>query len=188
MIKAIIFDCFGVIRTDAFDDAYRAKGGDPNKDRAFIVDTIQAANSGKIPGSIPVFAKHLGISNEEWFDAIKSRSSTNMELLAYAKELRKHYKVGMLANISKGGLLKHFERGFLEQYLDVIIESGTIGFAKPDARAYEITAARLGVRLDECVFTDDREDYIEGAQAVGMKTILYKNFKDFKTQLDEQLV
>jgi FMN phosphatase YigB (HAD superfamily) len=187
MIKAIIFDCFGVVRTDALDDAYRSVGGDPDKDRAFIRETLEAANSGKIPRSIPVIAAHLGISDDEWFGAIKSFSSTNTELLAYAQGLRKKYKVSMLSNISKGGLAWHFEPGFLEQYFDDVVESGAIGVAKPEARAYEIAADRLDVRLDECVFIDDRQEYIEGAQAVGMQTILYTSFKDFKTKLNKLL-
>jgi FMN phosphatase YigB (HAD superfamily) len=187
VIKAVIFDCFGVVRTDALDNAYRSKGGDPDKDREFIENTIQAANSGKIVGSIPVFARHLGIGDKEWFEAITSISSTDMKLLAYTQELRKKYKIGMLSNISKGGLLRHFEPGFLEQYFDEVIESGSIGFAKPEARAYEITAEKLGVRLDECVFTDDRPDYIEGAQAVGMKTILYEDFAGFRSRLQRIL-
>lgn len=46
----------------------------------------------------------------------------------------------------------------------------------------------VGARLDECVFIDDRQDFINGAQSVGMKTILYKDFEEFKTQLEELLV
>lgn len=189
MIKAIIFDCFGVVRTDALDVAYRSVGGNFEKDRAFIVETIDAANSGKIPKSLPIIAAHLGISEYEWFEAITSFSSNNTELLDYINsKLRKKYKVAMLSNISMGGLTRHFEPGFLEQYFDVIVSSGDIGFAKPEARAYEITADELGVRLDECVFTDDRQEYIDGAIAVGMKTILYTDFKDFKPKLEKLLV
>mgnify|MGYP003832626127 FL=1 len=40
------------------------------------------------------------------------------------------------------------------------------------------------MRLDECVFVDDRPNYIEGAQHVGMKTVLYTDFKDFKKRLE----
>jgi FMN phosphatase YigB (HAD superfamily) len=43
------------------------------------------------------------------------------------------------------------------------------------------------VRLEECVFTDDREDYCEGARAVGMQAILYKNFTQFRADLEKLL-
>ena len=38
MTKEIIFDCFGVVRTDSFDDVYRLIGGDPDKDYAFMYE------------------------------------------------------------------------------------------------------------------------------------------------------
>ena len=72
----------------------------------------------------------------------------------------------------------------LLEHFDDIVESAKIGFAKPEARAFEIAAERLSVRLDECVFVDDRPNYIEGAQHVGMKTVLYTDFKDFKKRLE----
>lgn len=189
MTKATIFDCFGVVQVDSFDATFKYFGGDLGKDRQFILETLELSTKGILPdGSAPVFAKHVGVSTEEWRKKLTSLAENDMELLNYAKELRKKYRVGMLSNIGKGGLKRFFEPGFLEQYFDEVIGSGDIGFAKPEAQAYEIAADRLGVRLDECIFIDDRQDYVDGAQAVGMKTILYKNFKDFKTQFEKLLV
>ena len=188
MIKAIIFDCFGVVRTEAFDETYRAFGGDPEKDKQFIYDTMYASNSGKLPhGSGPVIAEHLGIDVADWRKKMLSLGRIDELLLEYIQELRKKYEVAMLTNIGKGGLLRFFEPGYLERYFDEIVASCDIGYAKPEASAYEITADRLGVRLDECVFTDDRQEYIEGAQAVGMQAILYNDFEDFKRQLRKVL-
>nr|MDQ3093633.1 HAD-IA family hydrolase [bacterium] len=86
-----------------------------------------------------------------------------------------------------GRLPQIFGEGFLENYFEEIIASGDIGYAKPEANAYEYVADKLGVRLDECVFTDDRPEYIEGAIGVGMLTILYSNFEQFKKDLAEIL-
>jgi putative hydrolase of the HAD superfamily len=90
----------------------------------------------------------------------------------------------MLTNIGKGGLSTLFVYGFLDQFFDTVVASSDIGYAKPEARAFEITAEKLGVRLDECVFVDDRQPYIEGAAHVGMKTILYTDFESFSAQLN----
>ena len=73
----------------------------------------------------------------------------------------------------------------LEQHFDVILESSKIGFAKPEARAYEIAATELGVRLDECIFIDDREHYLEGAAHVGMKTVLYTDVESCIAQIKD---
>jgi HAD superfamily hydrolase (TIGR01509 family) len=187
MIKAIIFDCFGVVVKSPFDDAYRAMGGDPVKDKAFIDQAHYASHSGRIPSSMPVIAAHLGISEDEWKEALQSHYSVNEDLLNYIQTLAKSNKVAMLTNVSAGGLDRFVEPGYLEQYFDIIVVSADIGYAKPESQAYEIVADRLGVRLDECIFTDDREEYIEGAQAVGMKTILYTDFSSFKKDLNKLL-
>jgi len=184
VIKAIIFDCFGVVLTDGFDEAYRSAGGDPDKDRDFIISTHQASNSGKIPSSIPVFAEHLGLTEAAWYEVVNKDRIINHALLDYARELRQKYKVAMLSNIGQAGVKRFFEPGFIEQYFDLIVESGAIGFAKPEAGAYEYVADKLGVRYDECVMIDDRPEYIDGAEAVGMKGILYQGLKQLKAELD----
>ncbi len=183
MIKAIIFDCFGVVVTDTLPAAYKRLGGDFDKDVNTIGAIIDAANKGIIPRSTGAVAELLGVSEDTWIQAMSEGREKNMELLAYIQDLRKTYKTAMLSNVSAGGLQRLFDDGFLDQYFDVVVASAEEGFAKPEARAYEITADRLSVRLDECVFTDDREPYIEGAKAVGMKTILFKNTEQFINEL-----
>ncbi len=183
MIKAIIFDCFGVVRTDSFDDVYKSMGGDPDKDRDFIRRTLQESNSGRIASSRPIIAAHLGITESQWAEAMNRHGSIDKRLLRYIQELGKSYKIAMLSNIGKRGLQRFFEPGFLEKYFEQIIVSGEIGFAKPEARAYEITADKLGVRIDECIFIDDRQEYVEGAWFVGMKGVLYKSLEKCKAEL-----
>jgi len=184
MIKAIIFDCYGVVVNDTFKQAYKRLGGDYEKDHVFVATAIAAANKGLIPRSTGPIAERLGVSEATWIETMSVGREINMLLLNYIKELRDTYKTGMLTNIGKGGLSTLFKYGFLEQFFDTVVTSSEIGYAKPEARAFEITAERLGVRLDECVFIDDREPYIEGAQHVGMKTILYTDFESFKKELE----
>ncbi|MCA9323635.1 HAD-IA family hydrolase [Candidatus Saccharibacteria bacterium] len=187
MIKAIIFDCFGVVVNDTMPAAYASLGGDFEKDKSAINAAIDAANKGLIPRSTGPIAELLGVSEETWISAIAAGREKNESLLEYILELRKTYKVGMLSNIGKGGFERLFEDGFLEQYFDAAIESSALGFAKPEPEAYETVADQLGVRLDECVFTDDRQVYIDGATAVGMKAILFKDTEQFKADLQEFL-
>ncbi len=184
MIKAIIFDCFGVVLTDTFDAAYRSLGGDPDKDRKKIKEILWLSDKGQVR-SATMFAEHLGVAESSWLTAVSSGREINQELLDYIqKSLRPQYKVGMLSNVGKGRLPEIFGGGFLDQYFDQIVASGDVGFAKPEARAYEIAAEGLEVRLDECVFTDDRQEYIEGAQSVGMHTILFKDTEQFMRELE----
>lgn len=183
MIKAIIFDCFGVVRIDAFDAAYQSFGGDVAADQKFIKETMYASNAGHIPSSIPVIAAHLDVDPELWRKAVDEGSTLNQEVLDYVLELRKTYKTAMLSNIGSGGLQRMFEPGLLNKYFEVSVASGEIGYAKPEPEAYEIVADMLSMRLDECVFIDDRQDYVDGANAVGMRAVLFTSTKQLKTDL-----
>jgi putative hydrolase of the HAD superfamily len=187
MIKAIIFDCFGVVVSDTLQSAYESLGGDFEKDLPFIRQVLAATDRGEVYRSYQPIAEHLGVTVDTWVDALASGRKINMPLLEYVKELGTKYKVGMLSNVGKGRLPELFGEGFLEGYFDVVVASGDIGFAKPQARAYEYVVEQIGVRLDECVFTDDREEYIEGAQHVGMKTILFTSTEQFKKDLEALL-
>ncbi len=188
VIKAIIFDCFGVVITDTLESTYASLGGNFEKDLPKIRDILQKSNNGEIPSSFPLMAELLGVSESTYATAISSGRHVDQKLLDYIDtELRKHYKVAMLSNIGKARLPEIFGEGFLERYFDIVVASGDIGYAKPEARAYEYVADKLSVRLDECVFTDDRQEYIDGAIRVGMRTILYKNSDQFKSDLSRVL-
>jgi len=185
-VKAIIFDCFGVLRPDVIRAVYTRMGGDTQVDDVFISDTLYASHMGKIPSSAPVFAKRLGVSTQEWVKELNA-DANDQELLRYIVQLRKTYKIGVLSNMGSGGLLRYFTPAEMDKYFDATAVSGEIGYAKPQAVAYETIANRLGARLDECVFTDDREAYCAGARAVGMHAIPYKNFAQFRADLETLL-
>jgi len=187
MVKAIIFDCFGVLITDALAGMV----AEVRKLRPEVADEIVAivglASKGLVARqeSSEKIAGLLGISTPEYIDRVKNGEAKNQPLLDYIAELRGKYKTGMLSNISIGGLAARFDVGELDKYFDAVVASGDIGYAKPEAQAYEIVADRLSVRLDQCVFIDDREDYCEGAKGVGMKAILYESFEQMERELDQ---
>ena len=58
---------------------------------------------------------------------------------------------------------------------------------KPDARLYRILLDRYGLKAEECVFTDDNPANIAGAEAVGIKGILFKNEKQLRAELEAVL-
>lgn len=187
MIKAIIFDCFGVVFSDDFATIYESFGGDLTEDSDFLDQLVYRMSKGEVENWNEQISDRLGVSEQDWEKADLANRKYNFEILAYIKELKKSYKVGMLSNIGKRGLADHMDYSVLEEHFDDIVESAKIGFAKPEARAYEIAAERLAVRLDECVFIDDRPAYAEGATHVGMKAIVYENLDQLKSDLEEVL-
>lgn len=182
-VKALLFDCFGVIRPDRLAAAYAEMGGDYAADLDFIEHTQRAANMGLIDGSRFVFAERLGISVETWMQALDRGADIDNVLLDYIADMRATYKTAILSNASRGRLQDVVGADNLQRCFDVVVESGSLGFAKPDREIYEYTADSLDVRYDECVFTDDRIEYCEAARSVGMQAIHYQSFAQFRQQL-----
>jgi FMN phosphatase YigB (HAD superfamily) len=190
MIKAIIFDFFGVIVGDGFEFTYREAGGDPVKDREFILDLLDKTNRGLI--TTDEFRKRicdkLKITVSDYQEALKKSEIINQTLLDYIKkELRPKYKTAILSNVNKGGLERRVKKEVLDEYFDVIVVSADVGYIKPEAEIYQLTAAKLGVKTDECVFIDDREGYVSAAALTGMKAIYYQDFTQMKDKLQKFL-
>lgn len=189
MIRAIIFDCFGVILADALERAAaELRLRDPQA-ALELLDVISAANHGLIDvASARVqIAGLLGLTVQEYAQQIVAGNLKDEQLLAYIRSLRKTYKTGMLSNVGKGSLLQRFDPDELASTFDVVVASGEIGYAKPEPQAYEITAEQLGLPPQECIFTDDRPEYCDGARAVGMQAIHYRSYSQFKAELEDHL-
>ena len=61
--------------------------------------------------------------------------------------------------------------GIAEAFDDVIV-SGDVGFHKPDRRIYDLAAANLGVKNEECLFVGDSDTTdIPGAVNAGMDAV-----------------
>lgn len=186
MIQAIIFDCFGVLVGRGFEETYRIAGGDPVKDRQFIADILGQANLGLIDDDRfhQEMMNQLGISLAEWRHATITAEQPNEELLGYIKELHGEYKTAILSNANQGVIERRIGSRWLDACFDQVIVSAEIGMIKPDPEIYRYTAEKLGVEPTDCVFVDDIPVFLEAAQALGMETVLYENFKQAKPELE----
>jgi epoxide hydrolase-like predicted phosphatase len=60
-----------------------------------------------------------------------------------------------------------------DQLFDVVVISGEVNLRKPDPEIFRLTADRLGLEPDQCVFVDDLMPNIRGAAEVGMIGVLH---------------
>jgi HAD superfamily hydrolase (TIGR01509 family) len=185
MIKALIFDCFGVLVGKGFEYTYRQAGGDPLKDRDFINDQLGRANLGMVSHDefSSAMADKLNISQEAWSQSIRHAELQDLELLEYIEALHQKYKIGMLSNSNKGVIESKIDERWLKQCFDVIIISAEVGLVKPNPEIYQLTADRLGVETDECIFVDDRKSFTDAASDLGMKSIVYKDIVSLKKSI-----
>jgi putative hydrolase of the HAD superfamily len=66
---------------------------------------------------------------------------------------------------------------------DVLVWSYQLGMAKPDPAIYRYTLGKLGTRPEDTLFIDDKIENVEGAQALGMVSILYTGVERLRADL-----
>lgn len=189
VIRAIIFDCFGVLVGRGFAETYRLAGGDPIRDARFIEDTLGQANLGLMsePEFYRTMAAQLGISEAEFHQAIVRAEQPNDELLNYIAELHKMYKTAVLSNANLGVLERKIDPELLRNIFDALIISAEVGTVKPHPEIYILAAQKLRVEPSECLFIDDHRSYCQAAEKTGMRSILYTSFGQFKSKLEQVL-
>jgi epoxide hydrolase-like predicted phosphatase len=73
------------------------------------------------------------------------------------------------------------EKGY--RIFDVTVFSCIEGIRKPEKGIYEITLIRLGVKPKEAIFIDDKRDNVNGAEKIGINTILFESPEQLKKEL-----
>jgi HAD superfamily hydrolase (TIGR01549 family)/HAD superfamily hydrolase (TIGR01509 family) len=105
-------------------------------------------------------------NNVQFFDGVK-------ETLFALKD--KGYLLGIVTDTANPvhAKLGWFERGGFGHVWDSITSSTDIGVRKPNAKIYHAALKQLGVSTDQAVFLGHKTSELEGARAVGMKTIAF---------------
>jgi len=185
-MKAIIFDCFGVLTTDLWKEFLASLPADMDIEPARALN--RAYDEGHIgmqeflegvrgvTGQTPSRVEEL---EEGTIDFIK-----NTSLLDFIGELRaQQYKIGMISNIATNWVRDSFLSAKEQQLFDAMIFSFEVGIAKPDTRIFELACERLGVEPAEAVFIDDIDRFCAAAKDLGMQAIVYKDLQQMKHEL-----
>lgn len=171
-MRAIIFDCFGVLYVDV-SEAYFARFPELYDE---LHDLNKMADHGFIDRKtyIEKVAEITGISQEETARAFQKEHVANRPLIRYIKTtLKPKYKIGLLSNIGPEWISDFFDEHQLHDLFDIAVLSSEEGITKPNPLIFERAAERLGVLAEECIMIDDRQENCDGAKVVGMQAVLY---------------
>ncbi|HSW75228.1 MAG TPA: HAD-IA family hydrolase [Candidatus Saccharimonadales bacterium] len=184
MIKALIFDCFGVFYSDPVFAYMQDPSTPPVKAEALHALDEQAARGTLSKHSfVTRAAQLLDISQDESEQRFFHSAERNELLIKLIQELRKNYKVAMLSNIGGDMMDGFFTPEERLQFFDKVVLSGDVKLAKPDREIFELTCERLGVGLHEAVMIDDMQTTCDIVRTFGMQSICYKNFGQCKAEL-----
>jgi epoxide hydrolase-like predicted phosphatase len=190
MIKAIIFDCFGVLYPDTYWTMAQEYLGDAlDEKKSELSDLVRQVDLGYITRDElwAQFAVMVGETKEQVYARLREFSGLDKRLLNFIDEHRSTYKIGMISNVGQGFLESMFIERPASEYFDSIVLSSEVGLVKPDKRIYDLTAERLNIDTNMCVFIDDLSKNVTGAKNAGMQAILYTDYASFKKEIDELL-
>ena len=64
-----------------------------------------------------------------------------------------------------------------------MVDSGWVGYRKPERQIYEITLERLGLPAEACLFVDDMEVNCEAARELGFTAVQYRDAEQARAEV-----
>lgn len=110
-------------------------------------------------------------------------SDPDESMLKLVKRLRSNsIKTAIISNLTASGGAAVRAQAWSQNF-DALVFSGEAGFSKPDPRIFTITAQKLEVAAQACVFVDDDEYRLSGAHEIGMTTHLFTGQQALEQEL-----
>lgn len=184
MTKAIIFDLNGVfIKSPKLSNRFNNEFGVPIEE--FLVALKEIMAKIRMPNSGDAFLYWkpylekwgIDLTEENFFDFWFGAEKENSEMTTLAKELKnKDIKIFILSN-NFAERAAYYEQNFLflKEIADKIYYSWQTGFVKPDENAYKLILSENNLKPEECFYFDDSEENIKVANALGIKSFIFKD-------------
>jgi epoxide hydrolase-like predicted phosphatase len=199
MFRAVVFDIGGVLEITpptGWQERWCARLGlSDERFRTLLAPPGRAGSLGHIDLEqyTATAQELLGLDDDQtaaFMDDIWQEylGTPNAELIDYFTGLRHRVRTGILSNSFVGARAREQELYGFEDRCDAIAYSHEIGVMKPDPAAYTAVCELLEVEPHEVVFLDDLEMCVEGAEAVGMKAVRYRDNAQAIASIEAHLV
>ncbi len=185
MIKAIVFDNFGVLTTDMWREFLLSLPEDVD------LEAVRNAHREYDRGSISQrecstrIKAITGRTFTEAEDLLSSEVSKNIPLLEYISELKSRgYLLAIMSNVATNWIRDSFLTDNEQALFDEMIFSFEVGMIKPDPRIFMLARERLRIGPHEALLVDDKESYCQVAKTEGWKAVTYQSLKQLKVELE----
>lgn len=186
MIKAIVFDIFGVL----YDSSMRVfrhnyldqPTNDKFRDYWHLYERGRMSEQELIERTLEI-APHVSVS--EIKNLVLGNYVLDKKLLGYVDVLHQRYKTAVLTNIGTETLAKL--NTSINPHFDLIVASCEVGYIKPEPEIYRMVTDGLRLDPNECVFVDDKQTNVDGAKSIGMPGILYTGLPQLESNIAEIL-
>ncbi len=180
----MIFDFYGVIRSDEYQDWLTLHG---YKRDTKIKNATSKLDKGLMSADefFESLSKLSNIPPEEIRQEFLAHASLNERLLSLILDLKKSYKIAILSNASSSHLRQVLNDAGINKLFDEVVVSSDIGYTKPSKEIFDHTLNKLGVKAEEALFVDDSPRFVEAAESMGIKGIVYTDLNSLISALKE---
>lgn len=183
MIKAIIFDCFGVLYRGSLTHMIQFVAPERQTE---VLDANRSFDYGYISRDeyLAILSDATGKTIDQIETIRQARHVRNDELIQILQNLKHTYKIGLLSNVGYDSLRGElFSDQEIETFFDAMVLSSDVHIVKPNPDIYVLMATKLGVLPEECVMIDDLLVNINGAKEAGMPGITYASNRQLVAEL-----
>lgn len=143
----------------------------------------------------PEILAHMVAQAPEYADQIResvmrvSECTTRTDYaIPWIEDLKSRgYQVLYLSNYSDWVMSQSGHALDFLPYMDGGIFSYKVHSIKPEPEIYQMLIDKYELVPEECVFVDDTKANIEAAEAIGIRSVLFKNYEQARDELDELL-
>ena len=184
MIKAIIFDFFGVISSEVAPFWF-AKRFEREEALRLKEEYMGPSDRGEVSEkeTFKQLSLLTGESTEEIYEDFCRRAVINPKTVALVERLKKNYKIVLLSNAMSAWLRKILTKNNLMRLFDFTVISADEKIAKPDKRIFELALNRANISADEAIFTDDNKKNVDGALCAGIEGIIFTDARSLEDEL-----
>ncbi|MDR1969832.1 MAG: HAD family phosphatase [Candidatus Nomurabacteria bacterium] len=186
LITTIIFDFYGVIRADGLrawlkENGFKFEGDFRCSDELRCVGKINKQEY------FEILSKLSSQDQEKIEQRMRDLSTLNKQVLGLVQKLRDMgYKLALLSN-STDSTQEYIESNGIGEYFDEMILSHKIGIIKPNKEIFSYALGKLNITLAEAIFIDDKSENTEVAEQFGIKSIVFKSYKQLVRELERLL-
>ncbi|MEX0617309.1 MAG: HAD family phosphatase [Candidatus Woykebacteria bacterium] len=177
MMKAIIFDFFGVFYLDLYWVWLGKKIPNLEKRRSFFQDLSDKLDKNELTEEkfLQTLSEESGTPRDSVIDEMFGEVSIDQELISLLSRFKNKYKIGLLSNARGEWLREILEKEDIAKYFDELVISSEVGTIKPQPEIFEEMLKCLEVGKNEALFIDDRAKNVTAAKKFGIKSLLYES-------------
>ncbi len=128
---------------------------------------------------------NLKMNVEQFEDVWCSMFSRKKDVLQFAEELSKKYKIFLLSNTNETHINHLIDALPVFNFISGAAFSHEIGYLKPESNYYYEAMRKLEIKAEESIFIDDLELNVNAANEAGITSLKFENLVKLKKDIEK---